>query len=279
MLAICLWLKSALVVLILALARWLVSVWGEVRAIFSARDQIYVIFRDAKWIIALSFRAHFCTSSSGPDRRALSSRLHERHHCTAHLLISHSIRSAAHPDRIDCLCRLVRRQSNRVSDNGIDCEIASVALCYVHGFCQCSLATCLCWAAPLVSTTQCLCRHRPIWKLPGSASPWHRFNQRGQFDFITLALHLSVGIQVLGLLPAALLAPKFHAYLQSTAHRLNETHFGHWPGVAFALAMTSVITALFVAEPVMVPQMIGAFVILLLFTILRRRICRQFQHD
>ncbi len=55
MLAICLWLKSALVVLILALARWLVSVWGEVRAIFSARDQIYVIFRDAKWIIALSF--------------------------------------------------------------------------------------------------------------------------------------------------------------------------------------------------------------------------------
>ena len=68
-------------------------------------------------------------------------------------------------------------------------------------------------------------------------------------------------------MPAALLAPKFHAYLQSTAHRLNETHFGHWPGVAFALAVTSAITALFVAEPVMVPQMIGAFVILLLFTI------------
>ena len=103
----------------------------------------------------------------------------------------------------------------------------------------------------------------PSPPLVGSA--WEQYDD--VLKTISRSLYGGAVIQFIAVVVIAAQWRRASDRLKNLAKRLNDVYYGHWPGIVFTLLLLTLITAAFVIEPVLVPQAIRPFFVVMLFAI------------
>src|SRR5262249_50076574 len=101
--------------------------------------------------------------------------------------------------------------------------------------------------------------------MPLVGSAWEQYDE--VLKTISRSLYGGALIQLVAVVVIAAQWRRASDRLKGLASRLNRVYYGHWPGIIFTLLLMTVITAMFVIEPVLLPQAIRPFFIVMLFAI------------
>jgi predicted chitinase len=245
-------------------AAMVAAIW----ALVAAREQIYLLLKDSKWIIAVSLVVSALLGL--PDQSKELYRI-------AYSDIIVSSNGVTSPDILTSLSTFMYLHVPIIliglivwwGGNQIVTETRASIKDPEPAFVVCAqILPALLFTIPLLGCVWGLYEAVPVRVTaspPLVGSAWEQYDDLLQT--ISRSLYGGALIQLIAVVVIAAQWRRASDRLKSLAKRLNQVYYGHWPGIIFTLLLLTLITAVFVIEPVWLPQAIRPFFVVMLFAI------------